>query len=91
MTLDLLIPFAILLVMVVYFIYTRSRFEKELVSTYEEKFESWKEHHSKPEQVTACKELVGLVFRENGKIEIEVFDEMAESRLSRGKFDTKVK
>ncbi len=91
MALDLLLPFGILLVLVVYLIYTRGRFEKELVNTYEEKFESWKEHHSKPEETTSCKELVGLVFKENGKIEVETFDQTVQSRMERGKFTTKVK
>lgn len=91
MTLDLLIPFGILLILVVYLIYTRNKFEKEIVTTYEEKFENWKEHHSKPEAQASCKELVGLIFKNDGKIECELFDENTQSRLDRGKFTTKVK
>ena len=39
MGLDLLIPFGILLVLVIYLIYTRSKFEKDVVQLYEKKFE----------------------------------------------------
>ncbi len=94
MTLDLLIPFGILLALVVYLIYNRSAFEKDVVTTYEEKFEEWKMHSvksSEDEQKASYKELVGLVFKKDGKIDIETFDDNTKDRIDRGKFSTKVK
>ena len=60
MELDLFIPFAILIVLVVYFIYSRSRFEKEIVALYEKKFDEWKENSdlTVSNEKKVCKELV---------------------------------
>ena len=91
MEFDLLIPFGILVVMVVYLIYSRNKFEKEMLDTYEEKFNEWKKHNPSVENKEAPKELVGLVFKKDAKIEIEVFDSMTEARLNKGKFNTEVK
>ena len=87
MTLDLLIPFGILLILVVYLIFTRNNFEKDIVSLYEEKFEEWKKHSIKKKEKTSQKELVGLVFKTDYKVNIELLDESVESILSRGKFE----
>jgi hypothetical protein len=86
-TLDLLIPFGILLILVVYLIFTRNNFEKNIVSLYEEKFEEWKKHSIKEKEKTSQKELVGLVFKTDYKVNIELLDESVESILSRGKFE----
>ncbi len=40
----MLIPFGILLALVIYLIYTRNSFEKNITKLYEEKFEEWKKH-----------------------------------------------
>jgi hypothetical protein len=90
--LDLLIPFGILIILVVYLIYSRSSFEKSITSLYEEKFEEWKKHSTQEKEKTSQKELVGLVFKTDYKVNIELLDESVESMLSRGKFDiTKLK
>ena len=93
MSLDLLIPFGILLTLVVYLIYSRSRFEKEVVDLYEEKFDSWKENSetTTKEEKKACKELVGLVYKEEYNISIELLDDSVSERLQRGKFSIKDK
>lgn len=44
MSLDLLIPFGILLILVIYLIYTRTKFEKNIVTLYEDKFDNWKKN-----------------------------------------------
>jgi hypothetical protein len=85
--LDLLIPFGILLVLVVYLIYSRNNFEKDITKLYEEKFEEWKKHSTIEEEKTSHKELVGLVFKTNYKINIELLDKNIESQLKRGKFE----
>ena len=87
MTLDLLIPFGILLILVIYLIYTRAKFEKNIVKLYEDKLEEWKKHSIKEKEKTSQKELVGLVFKTDYKVNIELLDESVESILSRGKFE----
>ena len=93
MSLDLLIPFGILIVLVIYLIYSRSKFEKNVVDIYEEKFEQWKENNqeSKKEEKRVCKELVGLVFKEEYNVSIELLDNSINDRLKRGKFSIKDK
>ena len=87
MSLDLLIPFGILLILVVYLIFTRNNFEKNIVNLYEEKFEEWKKYSTQEKEKTSQKELVGLVFKTDYKVNIELLDESVESILSRGKFE----
>ena len=87
MALDLLIPFGILLILVIYLMYSRNNFEKDITKLYEEKFEEWKKHSTIEEEKTSHKELVGLVFKTNYKINIELLDKNIESQLKRGKFE----
>lgn len=87
MSLDLLIPFAILLILVIYLIYTRNGFEKNIVSLYEKKFDEWKKHSTIDKEQTSHKELVGLVYKKDYKLSIELIDKSVESQLSRGKFE----
>ena len=89
MTLDLLIPFAILLILVIYLIYTRTKFEKDMLKLYEEKFEEWKKHTPIQTEEKPRKELVALVFEEEYKLKVEMFKDI-EDRLKRAKFDTKL-
>lgn len=93
MTLDLIIPFGILLVLVIYLIISRAKFEKNIVKEYEDKFENWKLHvKPKEKEVEESKrELVGLVFKKNGKIDIELFDEFSNTRIQKGKFNSKIR
>jgi hypothetical protein len=84
---DLLIPFAILLVMVIYLIYSRNNFEKDITKLYEEKFDEWKKHSTIEKEKTSHKELVGLVYKTDYKVNIELFDATVESTLKRGKFE----
>ena len=87
MGLDLLIPFGILLIMVVYLIYSRNNFEKDITKLYEEKFDEWKKHSTIEKEKTSHKELVGLVYKTDYKINIELLDDNVESALKRGKFE----
>jgi hypothetical protein len=85
--LDLLIPFAILLIMVIYLIYSRNNFEKDITKLYEEKFDEWKKHSTIEKEKTSHKELVGLVYKTDYKVNIELLDSNVESALKRGKFE----
>lgn len=87
MGLDLLIPFAILLIMVIYLIYSRNNFERDITKLYEEKFDEWKKHSTIEKEKTSHKELVGLVYKTDYKVNIELFDANVESTLKRGKFE----
>ena len=87
MGLDLLIPFGILLILVVYLIFTRNNFEKDITKLYEKKFDEWKKHSTIEEEKTSHKELVGLVYKTDYKINIELLDSTVESALRRGKFE----
>lgn len=89
MELDLAIPFGILLALVIYLIYSRNQFEKKMLSLYEEKFQEWKKHNTTGNEKSSCKELAGLIFKENDKISIELLKPEVKRRLSQGKFDIK--
>ena len=93
MSLDLLIPFGILIALAVFLIYSRTKFEKEIVSVYEQKFEEWKLNNksSEEKEKRVCKELVGLVYKEEYNISIELLDNSVSDRLKRGKFSLKDK
>lgn len=87
MGLDLLIPFGILIILVIYLIYSRSSFEKDITKLYEEKFDEWKKHSTIKQEKTSHKNLVGLVYKTDYKITIELLDETASAQLARGKFE----
>ena len=83
----MLIPFGILIALVIYLIYTRSKFEKDVVEVYEKKFDEWKEYSAPAQKQTACKNLVGLVYKTEYKLSIELLDEKVKPTLEKGKFD----
>lgn len=85
----MLIPFGILLILVVYLIYTRSKFEKDIVQLYEKKYEEWKETAQPVQKQKVNKELVGLVFKEGYKLNIELLNENVQDNLKQGKFSIK--
>ncbi|MFX4154594.1 hypothetical protein ACOL23_06595 [Aliarcobacter butzleri] len=89
MSLDLLIPFGILLILVIYLIYTRTKFEKNIVALYEDKFDNWKKNSFVNIEKKSYKELVGLIFRKDDKINIELLDENAQYLIRKGKFEIK--
>lgn len=90
MSLDMLIPFSILLILVIYLIYTRSKFEKDIVQLYEKKFEEWKRTSTFKEEKKEDlpKVLVGLVYKQGYKLKIELLDESVKDNLEKGKFQT---
>lgn len=86
----MLIPFSILLVLVIYLIYTRSKFEKDIVQLYEKKFEEWKNSSTSNKEINQKEELpkhlVGLVYKQGYKLKIELLDESVKDNLEKGKF-----
>lgn len=92
MSLDLLVPFLILIFLVIYLIFTRNKFEKEISTLYGKKFEQWKESSTlTTSQQQECKELVGLVYKQGYKVSIELLDTSAKKSLEKGNFNIKVK
>jgi hypothetical protein len=84
----MLIPFGILLALVVYLIFTRSKFEKDVVDVYEKKFEEWKEFNTTTtKEVEPVKQLVGLVYKTGYKVSVELLDDSAKAQLEKGKFE----
>ena len=64
---DLIVPFGILLALVIYLIFTRNSFEKDVVELYEKKFDEWKKHVKIEENREPTRELMGLVFKKGYK------------------------
>lgn len=89
MELDLLLPMGILVAIVVYLIYSRSQFEKNMLELYEHKYEQWKKHHPTSNKEEETKTFVGLIFKENGKLFIELHEKSQKRHLEQGKFDIK--
>lgn len=90
MPLDLLIPFAILFILVVYLIYTRQKFEKNVVDIYEKKFEEWKDNSdTSNKQSLETKELIGLVYKKGYKVHIEFLDEQYYDKINKEKIEIK--
>lgn len=92
MGLDLAIPFGVLIFMVVYLMYSRNTFEKKMLELYQEKFENWKVHHTPSEQKEEKKiEFIGVVYKENGRTTIEVYDDKYVGVLEARKFKIKAR
>lgn len=86
---SMLIPFIMLLMVTIALVLERKFQEEKIVEIYEEKFENWKKHTPTAQNEKKCKELVGLVFLEEEKLNIEVLDTKIKNRLERNKFTIK--
>lgn len=86
---DMLIPFIMLLIVTIALILERKYHEDKIVDIYEKKYEQWKEHATlnPQEETKKPKELVGLVFLDNEKLNIELLDNKVEDRLERKKYN----
>lgn len=56
-----------------------------MADIYEKKYENWQKVRKK-EDIKKCKELVGLLFLEDNKLNIEVLDKTIIDRLERKKY-----
>lgn len=86
---DMLIPFIMLLIITIALVLERKHQEDKIVEIYEDKFEEWKKHSNIEKEEKHCKELVGLVFLEDLKLEIQVLDKKIIDRLERKKYTIK--
>jgi len=87
---DMTVPFIMLLILTIALVLERKHQEDKIVEIYEDKFEEWKKHTHQETKEKSCKELVGLVFLEDSKLEIQVLDTKIVDRLERKKFTLKL-
>lgn len=87
---DMLIPFIMLLIITIALVLERKHQEDKIVEIYEDKFEEWKKHSNVEKEEKHCKELVGLVFLEDSKLEVQVLDKKIIDRLERKKYSIKL-
>lgn len=84
----MMIPFVMLLIVTIALVLERNHHEQKVVDIYEEKFKDWKAHATPDhvEQKKPPKELVGLVFLDDNKLNIELLDNKVQDRFERKKF-----
>ena len=87
---DMMIPFIMLLIVTIALILERRFQEDKIVEIYEDKFEQWKKHAPLQTEEKKCKELVGLVFLEEHKLNIEVLDKKVIGKLERKSYNIKI-
>ena len=87
---DMMIPFIMLFIVTIALFLERKFQEDKIVEIYEEKFENWKKHTPTVENQTKCKELVGLLFLEDDKLNVEVLDKKIVDKLERKKYTIKL-
>mgnify|MGYP003612835233 CR=1 FL=1 len=86
----LIFPFLILLILCVYLIYSRTKFESDVVGIYEEKLEKWKNcANEKTSEVTEDKKVVGIVWQDKDGLTAEFFDESAKMTAINSTIKTK--
>ena len=86
---NMMIPFIMLLIMTIALILERRFQEEKIAEIYEKKFENWKEHNPTTQNKKKCKELVGLVFLENDKLNIKVLDKKIIDTLEKKEYTFK--
>ena len=86
---DMTIPFIMLLILTIALVLERKHQEDKIVEIYEDKLEEWKKHSQIETKEKHCKELVGLVFLEDSKLDIQVLDKKIIDRLERKKYNIK--
>lgn len=84
----MMIPFIMLLIVTIALVLERKYHEDKIVDIYEDKFENWKQNHTKGDE-KKCKELVGLVYLSDEKLSIELLDQKVKDRLERKKYTIK--
>jgi len=86
---NMMIPFIMLLIVTIALVLERQYHENKISDIYQEKYAQWKDNESEEKPVKSCKELVGLVFLEDEKLNIEVLNPKITDRLERKKYNIK--
>lgn len=88
MSVDIIIAFAILIALIIYQFYSRSKYEKAILEEYDEKFEEWKKFSSSnTEKQEDCKKFCGVIFKTGHKVTMEIVDNSCLEQIKKGKFD----
>jgi hypothetical protein len=86
---DMTIPFIMLLIITIALFLERKYHEETIRKEFEEDYKNVKNINSINNEEKKCKELVGLVFLEDSKLNIEVLDKKIVDRLERKKYNIK--
>ncbi|MEA3553073.1 MAG: hypothetical protein U9R39_01580 [Campylobacterota bacterium] len=86
---DMTIPFIMLLIITVALFLERKYHEETVRKEFEEDFKNVKDYNSTNGEEKKCKELVGLVFLEDSKLNIEVINKKIIDKLERKKYNIK--
>ena len=86
---DMTIPFIMLLIITIALFLERKYHEETIRKEFEEDYKNVKNFNSINNEEKKCKELVGLVFLEDSKLNIEVLDKKIVDRLERKKYNIK--
>ena len=86
---DMTIPFIMLLIITIALFIERKYHEETIRKEFEEDYKNVKNFNSINNEEKKCKELVGLVFLEDSKLNIEVLDKKIVDRLERKKYNIK--
>jgi hypothetical protein len=86
---DMTIPFVMLLIITIALFLERKYHEETIRKEFEDSFENVKKYNGDNNTEKKCKELVGLVFLEDSKLNIEVLDDKIVDRLERKKYNIK--
>jgi hypothetical protein len=85
---DIIVPFLLMLLIIVYLIYTRGAFEKELKESVASEFESWKEYEKSKELKSSALEsssFIGFITKSGDDIKILSFDKDINLKLKDAK------
>ena len=86
---DMTIPFIMLLIITIALVLERKYHEGDIRKEFEDDYKNVKDYNTTNNENKKCKELVGLVFLEDSKLNIEVLDKKIVDRLERNKFNIK--
>lgn len=88
MSVDMIIAFAILIAIIIYQFYSRSKFEKAILENYDKQFEEWKKFSSVNQTPKEeCKKFCGLIFKQGHKVSMEIYDNECIDSIKHGKFE----
>ena len=76
--------------MIIYLIYSRTKFEEDILITYEKKYEDWKKNSSnikKEDIIEDNQKIVGFIIRSRYKLRLKVFDKSSYNMIQRDKYD----
>lgn len=83
----LIVPFFVVVMLCIYLIYTRNRFENEVYCVYDAKFEEWKQSSNNiTKETTPVEKVCGIIYEHEDVYILEFFDEIPTKQ-----FQTKIR